>query len=133
MATSKLVKMGIKRKDMHEAETPAVTSEKDYDKEIVRPELHLSGEHAKMMGAEDLKKGDRVQQTVQWVVGSHAKEEENGKPPHYRMTLCLDKAGDHSECKGDDDEEGEAVDDGSGKDDSPAMAYIAGRAKPESD
>lgn len=129
MATPKLVKMGIKRKDMYGSGPTAPKSEKEYDKEEVRPEIHLSGEHAKMMGAEDLKKGDRVRQTVEWVVGSHSKHEENGKEPRYEMTLCLDKAGDHSEVGEDKTGKGDE-DDGDGADDSPAMAYITGRGKP---
>lgn len=126
--TPKLVKMGIKRKDLHTSSGEVPKSEKDYDKEEVRPEIHLSGKHAEMMGAEDLKKGDRVRQTVEWVVGSHSKHEENGKQPRYEMTLCLDKAGDHSEVGEEKTEKG-GVDDGDGADDSPAMAYIQGRAK----
>lgn len=124
MAEPKLVKMGIRRKDMYPKETVSSKSEKDYDKEEVRPELHLSGPHAEMMGAEDLKKGDRVRQVVEWVVKDRVKREVDGKPDEYELTLCIDRAGEHVECgeEKSDNDESEATD-------SPAMAYIQGRAK----
>ncbi len=126
MATGKMVKMGIKRKDMYPSEAASPTSEKDYEKEIVRPELRLTGPQAEMMGAEDLKKGDRVRQTVEWVVTDHVKREANDKPTEYEMTLCLDKAGDHEECDGD---EGDAESKGNDAEPSPAMAYITAQGK----
>lgn len=128
MATPKLHPMGITRKELHSAERgpSEPKSEKDYDKEVVRPELHLSGEHARMMGAEELKKGDRIRQTVEWVVGDHTKREENGKAPHYSMTLCLDKASDCADCTPQKKEDAEESDEGGEV--SPAMAYITGAA-----
>ena len=126
MATGKMVKMGIRRKDMYPSETTSPKSEKDYDKEVVRPELRLTGPQAEMMGAEDLKKGDRVRQTVEWVVTDHVKREANGKPTEYEMTLCLDKAGDHEECGADDEDSEDAKGDAKP---SPAMAYITAQGK----
>lgn len=124
MAT-KMVRMGIKRKDLHPSEPTEPKSEKAYEKEEVRPELHLSGEHAIMMGAEDLKTGDRVRQCVEWVVRDHVKREVDGKPASYEMTLCIDKAGDQEEVEASKKDE----DEGESSSDSPAMAYIMGNAK----
>lgn len=120
-----MVKMGIKRKDMHEGESMSPTSEKDYEKEVVRPELHLSGEHAKMMGAEDLKSGDRVRQTVEWVVKDHVKREVDGEEPTYDMTLCLDKGSDCVECGGEKnkEEDSEEPDDSA---EGAGLEYITG-------
>lgn len=128
MKSPKLVDLGIKRKEMHGGpeSLPEKTS-KDYDNEKVHPTLQVDGPHAEMMGAEDLKKGDRVRQTVEWEVDEHTKREENGKPPHYSMRLKLCKASDCEDCG--EKEEGDGIDDGDGADDSPAMAYISGRAK----
>lgn len=126
MATPKLTQMGIKRKDLHSAETSASPkSEKDYDNERVRPELHVSGEHARMLGAEGLKIGDRVRQTIEWVVKDRVKREENGKPAEYSMTLCMDKA---SDCEACGEEEAEEESD---EKPSAGLAYITGRAAKE--
>jgi hypothetical protein len=133
MENSKLVSMGIRRKDMYSEKETKPMPEKDYDKEKVRPELRLTGPHAEMMGAEDLKKGDRVRQTVEWVVKDHVKREVDGRPAEYEMTLCLDKGGEHVECGSDESEDapakGEKDDEGEDEGDSPAMAYLKGRAK----
>lgn len=126
MAT-KMVDMGIKRKDMYPRESPSPKPEKDYDNEKVHPELELSGPHAEMMGAEDLKEGDVVEQRVRWRVKRHSATTESGKT-RYAMTLSLDRASDCEECETPAKKEGGAIDDGSGADDSPAMAYIQGRA-----
>lgn len=122
MATPKMVSMGIKRKEMYPAGASEPKSEKEYEKEEVRPELHLSGPHAEMMGAEDLKKGDRIRQTVEWVVKERTKREVDGKPTEYELTLCIDKAGDHEEC---DEGDGDADEAEPGETEaSPAMAYL---------
>lgn len=133
MSTPKLVDLGIKRKEMHGPSEPTLPmKDKDYDNEVVHPSMHVDGPHAVMMGAGDLKKGDRVRQTVEWVVDEHTKREENGKPPQYSMHLKLAKASDCEACD-DDGEEKDGVDDGDGADDSPAMAYISGRAAKSAD
>jgi hypothetical protein len=123
MASPKLTPMGIKRKELHSAEMAASPkSEKDYDNEEVRPELHVSGEHARMLGAAGLKKGDRVRQVVEWEVKDHVKRDENGKPTDYSMTLCMDKASDCEACG--EEEESEEGDEKP----SAGLAYITGRA-----
>lgn len=129
MSTPKLVDLGIKRKEMYGPSEPeAMPSKKDGDNEMVHPSLHVDGPHAVMMGAEDLKKGDRVRQTVEWVVDEHTLRQENGKKPQYSMRLKLAKASDCEAMDGEDDK-GDGIDDGDGADDSPAMAFITGRAK----
>lgn len=131
MATSKMVKMGIKRKDMHGGDM--VASPKEYDKETVRPELHLDGPHAEMMGAEDLKVGDRVRQTVEWEVKSVGSTTKDGKTSHS-LTLCLDKGGDMEDCgdvADDEDAADKGADEGDESGNSPAMAYIQGKAAKE--
>ena len=46
------------------------------------------------------------------------------------MRLCLEKASDCEECEPEEKKKNAgAIDDGDGADDSPAMAYIQGRAK----
>jgi hypothetical protein len=124
-----MTNMGIRRKDMRSGESTSPKSEKDYDKEIVRPEISLRGPHAVMMGAEDLKTGDRIRQTIEWVVKDHVKREESGKEPEYEMTLCIDKASDCVECES-EKEDGEEKGEYEG-DDSPAMAFIRGNARSE--
>lgn len=129
MKSDKMIDMGLKRKEMNSGATPM--KEKDYENEKVYPEVDLHGDHAEMMGAEDLKEGDVVRQPVQWRVKRHSKTTEGGKTK-YAMTLCLEKAGDCTDCgsKGKDDDADEtAADEGDGADDSPAMAYIRGNAK----
>ena len=130
MSTPKLVDLGIKRKEMYASEKPATPmKEKDYDNEMVHPDMHVSVPHAEMLGAADLKKGDRIRQTVEWIVDEHTKREENGKPPNYSMRLKMAKASDCEECEGDDDSPAEEADEG--EDESPAMAFISGRAAKE--
>jgi hypothetical protein len=129
MAT-KMHDMGVKRKDMYSSDMPVSPSgsKKDYDNEKEYPEVSLHGPHAEMMGAEDLKEGDVVEQTVRFRVKRHSKTTENGKTD-YRMTLCIEKASDCKDC-GEKEEKAEGdEDDGDGADDSPAMAYITGRGK----
>lgn len=127
MAT-KLVDMGIRRKELNSPGEPSSPkSEKDYEKEKVYPELSLHGPHAEMMGAEDLKSGDLVEQRVRWRVKDHTKTV-NGNKTDYRMTLCLEKASDCAECETEKKAPKTDADDGDGADDSPAMAYIKGNA-----
>lgn len=121
---SKLVDMGISRKEMHTGEAVSPMSEKDYEKEKVYPELSLSGPAAEMMGAEDLKEGDLIEQTVRWRVKRHSKTTENGET-NYSMTLCLEEASDCKECGDTSDTE----EDGPSDKASSAMRYIEGRAK----
>lgn len=129
MAT-KMIDMGMKRKETMTSVTAPASSSKDYDNEKVYPELTLSGPQAEMMGAEDLKEGDLVEQTMQWRVKRHSKTEEGGKTD-YSMTLCLEKASDCKECDGDTEDAGDAADASEEADSepSPAMAYIQGKAK----
>ncbi len=131
MATPKLVRMGIKQKELHPKEATEPMDGKAYDKQEVRPTMHLDGAHAEMMGAADLKKGDRVQQTCEWVVTEHMKREENGKPAQYSMTLELDKGSDLKECDGDGADAEDAADDSQDGEPSPAMAYIQAQGKSE--
>lgn len=128
MAT-KMIDMGMKRKETMPSPTESPSSPKAYDNEKVYPELTLSGPQAEMMGAEDLKEGDLVEQTVQWRVKRHSKTEEGGKTD-YSMTLCLEKASDCKECD-DTEDAGDAADASEEQDSepSPAMAYIQGKAK----
>lgn len=122
--------MGIKRKSMHKQNTSKPESEKDYENEEIRPDLHVSGPHAIMLGAEDLKQGDRVRQTVEWVVTSLLKREENGKDPTYELTLSLDKASDLEECgkeKSDDDDD-DGADWENENEPNAAMDYLTSRA-----
>ena len=134
MSTPKLVDLGIKRKEMHGPSEPMpAMKSKDYENEMVHPSMHVDGQHAVMMGAPDLKKGDRVRQTVEWVVDEHTKREENGKPPQYSMRLKCAKASDCEECDPEEEGEQDGVDNGDGADDSPAMAYISGRAAKSTD
>ncbi len=121
---SKLVDMGISRKEMHSDEKTSPISDKDYGKEKVYPELSLSGPAAEMMGAEDLKEGDLIEQTVQWRVKRHSKTTENGET-NYSMTLCLEKASDCKECA----DSGDAAGEDDADEPSDAMRYIEGRAK----
>lgn len=120
--------MGIKRKDMYPSEVAASPAGSKNEKEY--PEVSLHGPHAEMMGAEDLKEGDRIEQTVRWRVKRHSKTTENGKTD-YRMTLCLENASDCKDCGEKEKKEKGDEDDGDGADDSPAMAYITGRGKSE--
>lgn len=124
MAT-KLIDLGMKRKEIHGGPTtPSPKSEKDYENEKIYPELDVSGAHAEMLGAEDLKEGDVIEQTVRWRVKRHSATTENGKTD-YRMTLCMEKASDCVECekeKGDDDEDGDSRE----KRPSAALEYLAG-------
>ena len=124
MAT-KMIDLGIKRKEMYSGEPVSPQSEKKYENEKVYPEVHVSGEHAEMMGAEDMKTGDVVEQTVRWRVKSHTKTEENGKT-RYSMDLCLESASDCVECETED--KGEDDEPKTKKGMSPAMAYIQGHA-----
>lgn len=128
MAT-KMVDMGLKRKEMYPAEASSPKSDKEHENEKEYPTLSLSGPHAEMMGAEDLKEGDVIEQKVRWKVKRHSKVTEGGKT-RYSMDLSLQKGSDCEDAgSGDDKEEPDAIDDGSGEDDSPAMAYITGKAK----
>jgi hypothetical protein len=77
-----------------------------------------------MLGAAGLKKGDRVRQTVEWVVGDHVKREEGDKPAEYTMTLCMDKASECEDCGEEESEEGDEKP-------SAGLAYITGRAAKE--
>ena len=120
----KMVKMGVKRKDMHEPAPTSPASEKDWENEMVEPEMHVSGVHAEKMGAADLKTGDRVRQTVVWRVKDHTMRQENGKKAEYSMTLCMERGSDHEEAEGDEKPEGEKH----AKGESPAMRYIQQRA-----
>jgi hypothetical protein len=122
-----MVDLGVKRKELHSAEiSTSPKSEKDYANEKEYPELSLSGAHAEMMGAEDLKEGDVVEQKVRWRVKKHVKTTEGGKA-RYEMRLCMEKASDCEECAP-DKKKSSAEDDGDGADDSPAMAFIQGKA-----
>lgn len=128
-----MIDMGVKHKEMYPTEPATPSSKKDYENEKTYPELSLSGPQAEMMGAEDLKEGDLIEQMVQWRVKRHSKTTENGKT-NFSMTLCLEKASDCKECKDDADSNDEGTEsdtdeDDSGENDSPAMAYITGRAK----
>jgi len=105
----KLQPMGATRKEIHG--TPEVASEKDYDKEIVYPEIELSGKLAELMGAADLNAGDTFTQSVQWRVKRHVKTDEDGKEK-FSMTLCLEQASkpeptDEKENSDDEEAEGE--------------------------
>ncbi len=125
---SKLVDMGIPRKEMYSGDKPSPTSEKDYQKEKVYPELNLSGPAAEMMGAADLKEGDLIEQTVRWRVKRHSKTTEKGKTD-YSMTLCLEKASDCEDCGSDATDTADEGDEGDSSGASSAMNYIEGRAK----
>lgn len=122
---SKMTKLGMKRKDLHgNCAVPCSPcegkSEKDYENEIVYPELDASGPLAEQLGAEEVKVGEEFEQTVRWRVKRVRISEENGKKD-FGLTLCMIEASDiKPEAKADDDE---------GEGDSPAMAYIQGRAK----
>lgn len=132
MAT-KMVDMGVKRKELHGSPaTPSTEkSEKDWENEKEYPELSLHGVHAEMMGAEDLKEGDVVEQRVRWRVKRHSKTTEGGKT-NYTMGLCLERASDCEECE-DGDKKADGVDDGDGADDNPGMSYVLRGAKSSGD
>jgi len=125
MAAPKLVKLGIKRKEMFPTSPSPVEggkSEKDYDNEVVYPELDVSGPLAEQLGAEDLSLDEEFTQTVKWRVKRQRVSKENGKKD-FGLTLCMIAASNIDEAptkakKDDDDDSG----------DSPAMEYITGRA-----
>lgn len=129
-----MIDMGVKRKELHPTEPATPGSSKDYENEKSYPELMLSGAHAEMMGAADLKEGDVVNQPVRWRVKRHTVTTEGGKTD-YRMTLCLEKAGDCVEAQDDKSDEGPRSKNGNdgpgnGTHDKSAMLFIEGRAKP---
>lgn len=128
MKSGNMIDMGMKRKEIHGPAETQPKAEKDYENEKVYPELHVEGALAEMMGAEDLKKGDVVEQTVRWRVKELSKHEVDGKPARFTMTLCLEKATDCKDCadEGDGEDDDDAEEKPSG---SAAMDYIRGQAK----
>lgn len=119
---SNLRDMGIKRKEMYPAEVAKPS--KDQENEKSYPTLHLSGPQAKLFGADGLKVGDRVSQTVEWVVKHHSQTKTDGKEPDITIELCLDK------CTEPEVVDAETPSDATESDepDSPALAYIAKNA-----
>lgn len=109
MNSPKMTDMGMKRKDMRGPESVSEPGEKkDYDNEVCYPCLSASGEQARMLGAEDLKEGETIEQLVRWKVRRVERSEVNGKKD-YRLELDMVKASDVEACKDceDDAEDGE--------------------------
>lgn len=130
MAT-KLIDLGMKRKELNPGESACAepASCKDWENQKVYPELCARGKQAEMLGAEDLEEGDVVRQEVVWKVSRRRKVEENGKTD-YTLDLQMLKASDlipEGKAESDDDEPEMESDDS----ESPAMAYIQGRAAKE--
>jgi hypothetical protein len=122
----KLRPMGVTRKEAYGSpEGKIATSEKNYDKEKVYPEIQVDGKLAEKMGAVDLEDGDRFRQTVEFEVKRHSKTETNGKTS-YSMTLCITKGSEHEAVdESDEDEEADDSDDSGEKEEaSPAINYI---------
>lgn len=86
-----MVNLGIKRKEMYGGDVAKPS--KDYDSEIVYPEVSVSGKLAEKMGAADLTEGESVEVPVVLKIKRHAKTTEGGKT-EYSMTLCIVKMGD---------------------------------------
>lgn len=84
--------------------------EKDYDNEVVYPEVHVDGKLAEKMGAAELKAGDKVKTCVVLRVKDMTKTDNNGKV-RYSMTFCLEQMDDEMEDASDvdDDLEGEEL------------------------
>lgn len=100
-----MISLGFKRKELNGSATPAETP-KDWDSEIVEPEVYVEGKQAEAMGAELVKAGDSFTAEVKFKVKELTKIEENGKV-RYRMRLCLSEMGDieTDESEGEDETE----------------------------
>lgn len=134
---SDLKSLGVKRKDMFPSTAAAEPmSSKEYDNEIVYPQVSVDGKQAEAMGAADLEQGECVKQTVIWKVEKRVVTEQDGKK-EYRMELHLVKGSDLESCDEPDDEKSDkSRDDDSASDEdeadqpSPGMAFIlSGKAK----
>lgn len=85
--------LGFKRKDLNQTEPCSPSSEKDWENEVVEPEVYVEGAQAEAMGAEELKAGETFTAPFEVSVKELTKIEENGKV-RYRMRLCLKAMGD---------------------------------------
>lgn len=121
MAT--LTKLGIRRSQLHGSPSPV--TEKNYENEIVYPELNASGKLAEQLGAEELKVGEVFTQTVKWKVKRVSVTEENGKKTSS-LDLCMVAASNIESTESDEEEDEEQ---GESEDASAAMDYIQGRAQ----
>ena len=100
-----MISLGLKRKELHGNEPCSpCCDDKDWENEIVYPEIHVSGKLAEMMGAEELGAGDAVTVQVLLRVKSHSKNEENGKVS-YAMTLCIEEMAEDLEVAEEDADE----------------------------
>lgn len=111
-----MVDLGIKQKDLFKSEAKV---EKDYDNQMVYPEISVSGKLAERMGAADLDDGDVVQVPVVLKVKRLSKTTTDGKTD-YSLTLCVLKMGDMEEAPDQDDD-----DEGGDLPDRPAGALAA--------
>ena len=119
----KLKAMGVTRKEMEGPHsTPEVAKEGEYEKQKVYPELSVSGKHAEMLGAADLKVGDLVKMTGEFEVKSLRYTDENGTE-RYEMTLCLKKA-ECEACEKSEDEDDEEKSDDDETSDNPGLEYL---------
>lgn len=104
-----MISLGFKRKELHGTPEPC-TKEKDWDSEIVEPEVYVEGKQAEAMGAEVLKAGEAFTAEVKFKVKELTKIEENGEV-RYRMRLCLSEMGDiETEESEDETEAAQAAD-----------------------
>lgn len=101
-----MIKLGIKNKDMYpKSEEP----KRDYENEVMYPEIMVSGKMAEKMGAADLNEGDCVKTCVVLCVKRHTKTTTDGKT-EYSMTLCVKEMDDLEPADSDDaDLEGEEL------------------------
>lgn len=100
-----MISLGFKRKELHGQPEPC-TKEKDWDSEIVEPEVYVEGKQAEAMGAEIVKAGDAFTAEVKFKVKELTKIEENGAV-RYRMRLCLSEMGDIETEESDSEDESE--------------------------
>lgn len=116
----KLNAIGVTRKEMYPSmgETPMV--KKDSENAIIYPEIRLEGAQAAKFGADGLKVGKRIRQTVEWEVKEYIVRKDGDKKPETTMVLCLRAVGP-AEAGEDEDED----DEDEGSDDvDPGVAYL---------
>lgn len=132
--TPAMREMGVKRKDAYPSVGGPEKSDKDYNNELVRPNMSLDGKQAEMMGADDLEAGEYVKQTVIWKVKRVSKTETDGKK-ELSVSFDLCKASDLTEVDAKEAGEDEPADD-KGEDEtsesdgdkpSAGLAFILGK------
>ena len=113
--------LGFKRKELNQAVPCNPSTEKDWENEVVEPEVYVEGAVAEAMGAEELKAGETFTAPFEVSVKEHTKIDENGKVS-YKMRLCLKAMGD---IESTDDGETDDEEDESGGDDSDTSVLKA--------